>query len=38
MTDNTLPQLLAAIQNSDDGDFLRTLAATGALGKRIERL
>ena len=28
MTDNTLPQLLSAIQNSDDGDFLRTLAET----------
>lgn len=28
MTDNTLPQILSAIQNSDDGDFLRTLAET----------
>ncbi len=26
MTDTTLPQLLAAIQTSDDGDFLRVLA------------
>ena len=26
MTDNTLPQLLAAIQSSDDGDFLRVVA------------
>lgn len=28
MTDDTLPQLLAAIQKSDDGDFLRVLAET----------
>jgi putative transposase len=28
MTENTLPHLLAAIQNSDDGDFLRVLAET----------
>lgn len=28
MTDNTLPQLLAAIQSSDDGNFLRVLAET----------
>ena len=26
MTNDTLPQLLAAIQGSDDGDFLRVLA------------
>ncbi len=28
MTDDTLPQLLSAIQKSDDGDFLRILAET----------
>jgi transposase-like protein len=28
MTNDTLPQLLAAIQTSDDGDFLRVLAET----------
>ena len=28
MTDDTLPQLLSAIQKSDDGDFLRVLAET----------
>jgi hypothetical protein len=28
MTDTTLPQLLAAIQMSEDGDFLRVLAET----------
>lgn len=28
MTNDTLPQLLAAIQSSDDGDFLRVLAET----------
>jgi len=28
MTANTLPHLLAAIQNSDDEDFLRVLAET----------
>lgn len=28
MTDNTLPQIMAAIHNSDDGDFLRVLAET----------
>ena len=28
MTDDTLPQLLAAIQSADDGDFLRVLAET----------
>lgn len=28
MTNDTLPQILAAIQSSDDGDFLRVLAET----------
>jgi putative transposase len=28
MTDDTLPQLLSAIQKSDDGDFLRGLTET----------
>ena len=28
MTDDTLPQIMAAIHNSDDGDFLRVLAET----------
>lgn len=28
MTDDTLPQILSAIQKSDDGDFLRILAET----------
>jgi putative transposase len=28
MTDNTLPQIMAAIHNNDDGDFLRVLAET----------
>jgi hypothetical protein len=28
MSKSILPQLLSAIQNNDDGDFLRTLAET----------